>query len=50
MDEKAIIRKGDPTSHNGVVLDGLINNICMGKPIAGVGHKVHCPQCKGDCL
>ena len=48
MGERAIIRQGDPTSHNGTVLEGFLDNICMGKPIAGVGHKVFCPQCKGN--
>lgn len=47
MGEKAIIRLGDPTSHGGKVLEGFMDNICMGKPIAGVGHKVLCPKCKG---
>lgn len=42
-----IIRKGDPTSHGGVVLEGSMTDICMGQPIAFVGHKVQCPQCKG---
>lgn len=42
-----IIRKGDPTSHGGVVLEGSVSDICMGKPIAYIGHKVHCPKCKG---
>ena len=42
-----IIRKGDPTSHGGVVLEGSLTDICMGKPIAYIGHKVQCPQCKG---
>ena len=48
MGEKAIIRQGDPTSHGGKVLEGFLDNICMGKPIAGVGHKVQCPKCKGS--
>jgi uncharacterized Zn-binding protein involved in type VI secretion len=48
MGERAIIRMGDPTSHHGIVIEGFLTNICMGKPIAGVGHKVHCPLCKGD--
>jgi uncharacterized Zn-binding protein involved in type VI secretion len=43
-----IIRKGDPTSHHGVVLEGSLMDICMGQPIAFIGHKVHCPKCKGD--
>ncbi len=42
-----IIRKGDPTSHGGVVLEGSLADICMGQPIAYMGHKVQCPQCKG---
>lgn len=47
MGGKAIIRLGDKTSHNGTVLEGYPDNICMGKPIAGVGHKVSCPKCRG---
>lgn len=43
-----IIRKGDPTSHHGVVLEGSLTDICMGQPIAFIGHKVHCPKCRGD--
>lgn len=42
-----IIRKGDPTSHGGVVLEGSLADICMGQPIAYMGHKVQCPKCKG---
>lgn len=42
-----IIRKGDPTSHGGTVLEGSLADICHGKPIAYVGHKVQCPKCKG---
>lgn len=42
-----IIRKGDPTSHGGVVLEGSTTDICMGQPIAYIGHKVQCPKCKG---
>ena len=43
-----IIRKGDPTSHGGTVLEGSLTDICHGKPIAYLGHKVHCPKCRGD--
>lgn len=43
-----IIRLGDSTSHGGIVLEGSLFDICMGKPIAYVGHKVQCPKCKGD--
>lgn len=42
-----IIRMGDKTSHGGVVIEGTALDICMGKPIAFVGHKVFCPLCKG---
>ena len=43
-----IIRLGDPTSHHGTVIEGSQTDICMGKPIAYIGHKVHCPKCRGD--
>lgn len=42
-----IIRQGDPTSHGGTVLEGSLTDICHGKPIAYLGHKVTCPKCKG---
>lgn len=42
-----IIRLGDSTSHGGKVLEGSPVDICMGKPIAYVGHKVQCFKCKG---
>ena len=42
-----IIRQGDPTNHGGMVLEGSMTDICHGKPIAYIGHKVSCPQCKG---
>ncbi|MYM71397.1 PAAR domain-containing protein [Duganella sp. FT134W] len=48
MGEKAIIRLGDKTSHNGTVLEGYQDTICMGKPVAGIGHKVSCPKCSGS--
>lgn len=43
-----IIRLGDSTSHHGKVIEGSQSDICMGKPIAYIGHKVHCPKCRGD--
>lgn len=43
-----IIRLGDRTSHDGTVIEGSQSDICMGKPIAYIGHRVHCPKCKGD--
>ncbi|GAB2861534.1 PAAR domain-containing protein [Pseudoduganella ginsengisoli] len=45
---KAIIRQGDRTSHGGIVKEGFSHAILFGKPIAGRGHKVYCPLCKGD--
>lgn len=42
-----IIRLGDPTSHGDKVLEGSMTDICHGKPIAYIGHKVSCPKCKG---
>ena len=42
-----IIRQGDSTSHGGTVLEGSLTDICHGKPIAYIGHKVTCPKCKG---
>lgn len=47
MGGKAIIRLGDKTSHHGTVLEGHQDVIVMGKPVAGVGHKVSCPKCRG---
>ncbi|NWC91043.1 MULTISPECIES: PAAR domain-containing protein [unclassified Pseudomonas] len=44
---KDIIRLGDSTSHGGVVLEAFSQADLNGKPIAGVGHKVSCPLCKG---
>lgn len=45
--EKEIIRQGDRTSHGGTVLEGSPFDICEGKPIAFIGHKVSCPKCSG---
>jgi uncharacterized Zn-binding protein involved in type VI secretion len=42
-----IIRLGDKTSHGGTVLEGSLTDICMGRPIAYIGHQTHCPKCKG---
>jgi uncharacterized Zn-binding protein involved in type VI secretion len=44
----AIICVGDTTSHGGKVLEGNPTATIDGRPIAGVGHKVFCPLCKGD--
>jgi len=42
-----IIRMGDKTSRGGTVLEGSPTDICMGKPIAFIGHQTQCPKCKG---
>lgn len=44
---KDIIRLGDSTTHGGKVLGSFGNTNVNGKPIAGVGHMVSCPLCKG---
>jgi len=44
---KDIVRLGDATPHGGVVLEAFSNTNLTGKPIAGVGHSVSCPLCKG---
>ena len=44
---KDIIRLGDTTTHGGIVLEAFPQTDLNGKPIAGVGHKVSCPLCKG---
>ena len=44
---KDIIRLGDATTHGGTVLEAFAKTDLNGMPIAGVGHKVSCPLCKG---
>lgn len=44
---KGIIRKGDSTTHGGTVLEGIPNFRVHGIPVAGAGHMVFCPKCKG---
>ncbi|MBU9176931.1 PAAR domain-containing protein [Burkholderia gladioli] len=44
---RAMICVGDTTTHGGRVLEGSATAAIDGKPIAGVGHKVLCPQCRG---
>lgn len=43
-----IIRLGDKTSHDGIVVEGSLTDVCMGKPIAYIGHQTYCPKCKGN--
>lgn len=47
MTERAIIRRGDRTSHSGIVVEGHPTSMLLGQEIALVGHKVMCPKCKG---
>ena len=44
---KDIIRLGDSSTHGGVVLEAFSQTDLNSKPIAGVGHMVSCPLCKG---
>jgi uncharacterized Zn-binding protein involved in type VI secretion len=48
MPQKTIIRAGDRTSHGGTVLEGHPLVTLLGKQVAGVGHRVSCPQCGGN--
>ncbi len=48
MTMRAVICKGDPTSHGGTVLEGNAIATANGRQIAQKGHKTHCPQCKGE--
>ncbi|WP_186028273.1 PAAR domain-containing protein [Burkholderia gladioli] len=47
MARRAIICAGDTTTHGGCVLEGESSVTIQGKPVAGAGHKVSCPQCQG---
>lgn len=44
---KPIVVLGDKTDHGGVVISGAPESDIDGIPIARVGDKVSCPQCKG---
>jgi uncharacterized Zn-binding protein involved in type VI secretion len=44
---RAVICKGDPTSHGGKVLEGNELVTTNGRAVAQLGHKTFCPQCKG---
>lgn len=45
---RAVICKGDPTSHGGEVLEGNEFATTNGRQIAQKGHMTYCPQCKGN--
>ncbi|BCQ62164.1 Zn-binding Pro-Ala-Ala-Arg (PAAR) domain-containing protein, incolved in TypeVI secretion [Pseudomonas sp. NFPP10] len=42
-----IVRLGDSTTHGGTVIEAFGETDLNGKPVAGVGHLVMCPLCKG---
>ncbi|WP_454725290.1 MULTISPECIES: PAAR domain-containing protein [Cupriavidus] len=44
---KGPARKGDKTTHDGTVLEGIENFEIHGVAVAAVGHMVSCPRCKG---
>jgi uncharacterized Zn-binding protein involved in type VI secretion len=44
---RAVICKGDPTSHGGKVLEGNELITTNGRAVAQLGHQTFCPQCKG---
>lgn len=44
---RAVICKGDPTSHGGKVIEGNETATFEGRPISNKGHMTYCPQCKG---
>lgn len=45
---RAVICKGDPTSHGGKVLEGNANVTTNGRQVAQRGHLTFCPKCKGN--
>lgn len=47
MAQKKLIRKGDRTTHEGTVIEGLAGTDVYGKEIACLGHMVRCPKCGG---
>ncbi|NWD83030.1 PAAR domain-containing protein [Pseudomonas reactans] len=43
----SIVRFSHTNSHGGVVTDNILHTSLNGKPMAGKGHMVMCPLCKG---
>lgn len=39
-----LIKKGDKTSHNGVVVTGSADDLLEGQPLARLGDLVDCPE------
>jgi len=48
MAQRSVIRKGDRTSHGGVVVTGDESVQIFGQPMARVGDRVTCPKCAGQ--
>lgn len=46
MTKRAVICKGDPTSHGGRVLEGCNTARVNGRAVALKGHMTFCPLCK----
>lgn len=47
MAQRPVIRKGDKTSHGGVVVTGDDTVVIFGQPMARLGDEVTCPKCSG---
>ncbi len=47
MSLKKLIRKGDTTTHGGIVIEGNTETCILGKEAACIGHMVYCPKCHG---
>ena len=47
MSLKKLIRKGDTTTHGGIVIEGVSGTNIHGKEAACIGHMVYCPKCNG---
>ena len=47
MAQLSVIRKGDRTSHGGVVVTGDETVMIFGQPMARLGDRVTCPKCSG---
>ncbi|CAB3649386.1 PAAR domain-containing protein [Achromobacter pestifer] len=48
MAQRSVIRKGDRTSHGGVVATGDDTVMIFGQPMARLGDRVTCPKCAGQ--
>lgn len=48
MAQRSVIRKGDRTSHGGVVVTGDDSVMIFGQPMARLGDRTTCPKCPGQ--